>query len=120
MVVLPPATNGERMATQDPERLQLLRAVAGVIAEAAESRRILHTAEIAAQLAERYPSSGMTLRDIEDEAIRQIGLACGVAEIGNTDVIRPSAAPARRVRLSASLGAGASEGAIAQERSVRR
>ena len=108
------------MATQNSQRLQVLQAVTSVVAEAAESQRMLHTAEIAAQLAKQYSSCGMTRREIEDEVIRQVGLAHGVAEIGYAALMRPPALSSRRSRLRASPAAVAAEQSTAEERSIRR
>lgn len=66
------------------QRLQLLNAITSALAEAAEKQRLLHTARLAAELASRFPDCGMTLRRIEDEIIRQVGIARGAAEMGES------------------------------------
>jgi hypothetical protein len=77
------------MATQFQQRLHLLQEVTSLVAEAAENCRILHTSNVAMQLAERYPTCGMSVREVEDELIRQIGLSRGVAEFGDATLARP-------------------------------
>lgn len=108
------------MVTQNPQRRQVLEAVKSVVAEAAHSQRMLHTAEIAAQLADQYSSCGMTRREIEDEVIRHIGLARGVAEIGYTAHMRPPALSSRRFRVRAPCAGVASVRGTPEERLLTR
>lgn len=66
-----------------PERLQIRWAVMALVNEAVDNARTLHCSQAADQLAARYPNCGMSVREIEDEIIRQIGLARGSAAIGD-------------------------------------
>lgn len=71
-----------------PERLQIRWAVKALVNDAVDNARTLHCSKAADQLATRYPNCGMTVREIEDEIIRHIGLARGSAAIGS----RPTSA----------------------------
>lgn len=64
------------------QRLQLMETLALRLADAVESQRLLHTAMLASELFSRFPACDMTLSQIEDEIIWQVGRARGAAEIG--------------------------------------
>lgn len=66
-----------------PERLQIRWAVKALVNDAVDNARPLHCSQAADQLASRYPNCGMTVREIEDEIIRHIGLARGSGSIGS-------------------------------------
>jgi hypothetical protein len=65
-----------------PTRLVLVNSITSVCAEAADTRSIICSHRLATQLHERYPQSGMTVRDIERELIRQAIVARVVVTIG--------------------------------------
>lgn len=70
------------MATRYPDRVKLLHAITSIVTDAVEDGRPLRTGTTAAQLALHFPQCGLTLGGIENELIRQIGFAQGIAEIG--------------------------------------
>ena len=71
-----------------PERLQIGYAILAKVNAAVCSDEALHSGKVAGQLAASYPNCGMTLREIENEIIRQIGLAGGAAEMEHRTATR--------------------------------
>ena len=71
-----------------PERLQIGYAISAKVNKAVYSDEALHTGKVAGQLAASYPNCGMTLREIENAIIRQIGLAGGAAEMEHRTATR--------------------------------
>ena len=55
-----------------------------MVMEAVESGRVLNSRVAAEELLADDPRSGMTVREVEDEIIRQVGLAHGTAVIGSS------------------------------------
>ena len=70
-------------------------AIEAMAKDAAENNRIIHSKPIAELLLARYPDCGLTVRQIENQIIRQIGLARGAAEIGSTAVSPGRPTPGR-------------------------
>ena len=63
--------------------VQMSDAILAAVSNAAHHGEPVHTGKLAKEMAAKYPNCGMALREIEDEIIRQVGLARGVAEIAH-------------------------------------
>ena len=72
-----------------PDRLRIRFAILAKVTEAVENGVVLHSGGTAEQLATLYPHCGLTVQEIEDEIIRQVGLAHGAAEIGHGSPLFP-------------------------------
>jgi hypothetical protein len=76
------------MVGTQSERLQIGYAILRKVNKAVYSDEALHTGKVARQLTASYPNCGMTLREIENEIIRQIGVAGGSAEMEHRTATR--------------------------------
>jgi hypothetical protein len=68
------------------QRSRLLDEIAMMAVNAAKHRQVIHCAVAAAKFADRYPNCGLTVREIENEIIRNVGEAGGAAEIGDIGI----------------------------------
>jgi len=75
----------------NPHALRIRLDLLAMVMEAVENGQILNSRLAAEQLSANNPRSGMTVREIEDEIIRQVGMAKGAAVIGSSRQGRRSA-----------------------------
>jgi hypothetical protein len=71
------------MGGNNDDRVELRDVVWAKVCKAVNGGHAVQTGDVARQLSVSYPNSGMSCREIEDEIIRMVGLAGGIAEIGN-------------------------------------
>lgn len=64
------------------DRLHIHYGILAMVNDAVETEQVLRSSPAAEELAGRYPNCGMTVREIEDSIILQVGLVRGVAEMG--------------------------------------
>jgi hypothetical protein len=96
---LPPASEkGSDMgAHENPKSLRY--AIITLVNDALESGAVLNSSSAASEIVIRFPDCRMTIRDIEDEIILQVGIAHGIVEFGSpaTSKTPRAAAPRRKV-----------------------
>ena len=66
-----------------PHALRIRLALLAMVMEAVENCQVLNSRSAAYKLLADNPRSGMTAREIEDEIIRQVGMAHGAVEYGH-------------------------------------
>lgn len=67
---------------QSEQRLNVLETIKSLVASAVQGDSPVRAYVAAQDLRLKFPECGMTVRQIQDEIIRQVGLARGVAEFG--------------------------------------